>query len=208
MQYKISESLASLEREATVAAVTEALAAGTEPAAVLAACQDGMVQVGEKFSEGEYFISDLMLAADIFKEASTQLDIGITGGAAAKGGAVVIGTVQGDIHNIGKDIVVSMLRAATYDVTDLGVDVPPERFVEAIKDTGAKVVGFSGLLTISFDSMKRAVAALNHAGLRDSVKVMVGGGPTDAAVCEYVGADGCGRDATDAIKLCKSWMEA
>jgi methanogenic corrinoid protein MtbC1 len=206
MQDKISEALARLDREATVAAVDEALAGGVTAAAVLAACQEGMVKVGDQFAAGEYFISDLMLAADIFKEASAELDL--APGAAAKGPAVVIGTVQGDIHDIGKDIVVNMLRASTYDVTDLGVDVPPERFVEAVRQTGATVVGMSGLLTISFDSMKRAVAALNDAGLRDSVKVMVGGGPTDAAVCDYVGADGWGHDATDAIRLCKSWMEA
>jgi methanogenic corrinoid protein MtbC1 len=206
MQDKISEALARLDREATVAAVDEALAGGVTAAAVLAACQEGMVKVGDQFAAGEYFISDLMLAADIFKEASAELDLGP--GAAAKGPAVVIGTVQGDIHDIGKDIVVNMLRASTYDVTDLGVDVPPERFVEAVRETGATVVGMSGLLTISFDSMKRAVAAFSDAGLRDSVKIMVGGGPTDDAVCVYIGADGCGHDATDAIKLCKTWMEA
>jgi methylmalonyl-CoA mutase cobalamin-binding domain/chain len=207
MQDQIAQGLASLEREATMAAVADALAAGTKPAAVLSACQEGMLLVGQKFAASEYFISDLMLAADIFKEASAQLGLGSAADSGAHGGAVIIGTAHGDVHDIGKDLVVSMLRAAAYNVTDLGVDVTPERFVEAAKETGAKVVGLSGLLTISFDAMKRTVEALKEAGLRDSVKVMVGGGPTDAGACAYIGADAWGHDATDAIKLCKTWIE-
>ena len=208
MHEEISRALADLDREAAVEGVARALREGAEPASVLTACQEGMVGVGDKFASGEYYISDLMLAADIFKEASAQLDSALLAAGGAKGGAVVIGTAHGDIHDIGKDIVVNMLRASAYDVTDLGVDVPAERFVEAVKQTGAKVVGLSGLLTTSFDSMRRIIEALAEAGLRDSVKVMVGGGPTDANVCTYVGADGWGHDATDAIKLCRSWMEA
>jgi methanogenic corrinoid protein MtbC1 len=208
MHEEISRALADLDREAAVAGVSRALEEGAPAASVLAACQEGMVQVGDKFAAGEYYISDLMLAADIFKEASAQLDAALLAAGGEKGAAVVIGTAHGDIHDIGKDIVVNMLRASNYDVTDLGVDVPAERFVEAVRQTGAKVVGLSGLLTTSFDSMKHIIDALAEAGLRDSVKVMVGGGPTDAGVCSYVGADDWGHDATDAIRLCRTWMEA
>ncbi len=208
MHEEISKALADLDREAAVAGVSKALEEGAPAASVLAACQEGMVRVGDRFASGEYYISDLMLAADIFKEASSHLDAALVAAGGEKGAAVVIGTAHGDIHDIGKDIVVNMLRASNYDVTDLGVDVPAERFVEAVRETGAKVVGLSGLLTTSFDSMKRIIDELAEAGLRDSVKVMVGGGPTDANVCTYVGADGWGHDATDAIRLCRSWMEA
>jgi methylmalonyl-CoA mutase cobalamin-binding domain/chain len=207
MPDQIAQGLAGLEREATMVAVADALATGTEPTTVLSSCQEGMLQVGQRFAAGEYFISDLMLAADIFKEASAQLGLGAADESGAQGAAVIIGTAHGDVHDIGKDLVVSMLRAAGYNVTDLGVDVTPERFVAAARETGAKVVGLSGLLTISFDAMKRTVEALGAAGLRDSVKVMVGGGPTDAGACAYIGADAWGHDATDAIKLCKTWVE-
>jgi 5-methyltetrahydrofolate--homocysteine methyltransferase len=115
----------------------------------------------------------------------------------------VIGTVKGDIHDIGKDIVVTMLRGAGYDVTDLGVDVPPDKFVQAVKETGAPVVGMSGLLTISFDPMKETVAALKAAGL--PVKIMIGGGPLTEQVREYVGADALGANAQAAVALVDGW---
>jgi len=122
-----------------------------------------------------------------------------------KRGTVVIGTVKGDIHDIGKDIVVSLLRAGNYDVVDLGVDVPAAKFVEAVRQSGAKVVALSGLLTISFDAMKEAVAALAAAGLRSKVKVMVGGGPVTEQVRVYAGADAFGADAQAAVTLCDKW---
>lgn len=120
---------------------------------------------------------------------------------------MVVGTVQGDIHDIGKNIVVTLLRSARYDVHDLGVDVPPARFVETVRDTGATVVGLSGLLTTSFDPMKETVDALAAAGLRDQVKVMIGGGPVTDKVVAYTGADVMGADAMDAVHLCNQWME-
>ena len=130
-----------------------------------------------------------------------------TGDGEESKGAVVVGTVQGDIHDIGKNIVVTLLRSARYDVHDLGVDVPPARFVETVRDTGATVVGLSGLLTTSFDPMKETVDALAAAGLRDQVKVMIGGGPVTDKVVAYTGADVMGADAMDAVHLCNQWME-
>ena len=203
----IAQALADLEDDQVLAAVNAALEAGAAPADILAACQKGMVRVGDKFAAGEYFISDLMYAADIFKRASSTFASALRESGNKGAGTVVVGTAKGDIHDIGKDLVVSMLRAANYDVTDLGVDVPPEKFIDAVKQTGAQVVGLSGLLTISFDSMRAIVEAFKTAGLRDSLKVMIGGGPTDAGVCSYVGADDWGHDATDAIRLCKNWIK-
>ena len=116
-----------------------------------------------------------------------------------------MGTVKGDIHNIGKDIVVNMLKAANFDVVDLGVDVPPQVFVEKLKETGAKVLGMSGLLTLAFDSMKETIDGIKAAGLRDKVKIMVGGGPVDANVCRIVGADSWSTDAQKAVRMAQEW---
>ena len=120
-------------------------------------------------------------------------------------GTVVIGTVQGDIHDIGKDVVVLMLDVYGYDVHDLGVDVPAEQFVDAIRDFRPQVVGLSGLLTLAFDSMKATVDAIAAAGLRDQVKIMVGGAPADRQVQDYTGADGWGNDVGQALKLADQW---
>jgi 5-methyltetrahydrofolate--homocysteine methyltransferase len=120
-------------------------------------------------------------------------------------GKVVIGTVEGDIHDIAKDIVVFMLDINGFEVTDLGVDVPPAKFVEAVKQTGAKVVGLSGFLTLSYDPMKETVAALKAAGLTD-VKVMIGGGQIDEQIRQYSGADAYGKDAMAAVELAKNWI--
>ena len=120
-------------------------------------------------------------------------------------GKVVFGTVEGDIHDIAKDIVVFMLDLNGFDVTDLGVDVPPAKFVEAVKETGATIVGLSGFLTLAYDPMKETVAALKENGL--DVKIMIGGGQIDEQIREYTGADAYGRDAMSAVALAKSWVE-
>ena len=117
-----------------------------------------------------------------------------------------MGTVKDDIHTIGKDLVVGMLHSASYDVTDLGVDVPAERFIRTVKETGATVLGLSGLLTIAFDSMKNTIKALEACGLRSKVKVMIGGGPVNEKVCKYTGADAWGNNPQIAVKLCKEWI--
>ncbi|MEM2254860.1 MAG: cobalamin-dependent protein, partial [Candidatus Bathyarchaeia archaeon] len=121
-------------------------------------------------------------------------------------GKVVIGTVAGDIHDIGLDIVAFMLEINGFEVYNLGVDVPPEKFVEKIKETGAPIVGLSGFLTIAFDSMKQTVEAIKKAGLRDKVKIMIGGGQITEEVRQYVGADAYGKDAMEAVALAKKWM--
>ena len=120
-------------------------------------------------------------------------------------GKIVFGTVKGDIHNIGKDIVIGLLKAAGYEVRDLGIDVPHEKFVEAVKETGAKIVGLSGLLTIAYDAMKETIESLKAAGLE--VKVMIGGGPMTSAVKEFTGADAWATNAQAAVILANQWTE-
>ena len=203
----LSQKLADLDEEGTLSAVRQELAAGKESLAVLDACREGMIQVGKRYETGEYFVSDLMLASEIFKQAVELLGPAMTTTAAATKGKVVIGTVQGDIHDIGKDLVVNMVKANGFEVTDLGVDVPPEKFIATLKETGATVLGLSGLLTVGYDAMKKTIAAVDEAGLRPMVKVMIGGGPINAEVCKYTGADAWGSDAQVAVALCEEWLK-
>jgi 5-methyltetrahydrofolate--homocysteine methyltransferase len=202
MTDELAMALGELEEDRTVQIVQERLARGDDPAAIMKSCQDGMIDVGKRFERGEYFISDLMLSGEIFKRATALLpDLAKTG--AITKGKIVFGTVKGDIHNIGKDIVVGLLKAAGYEVIDLGIDVPAGSFVDAVRDTGASIVGLSGLLTVAFDSMKETIAAFSAAGL--NAKVMIGGGTISATVQQYTGADAWGNDAQSAISIANEW---
>jgi methanogenic corrinoid protein MtbC1 len=165
-----------------------------------------MAQVGKRYETNEYYVSDLIMAGEVFKQAMALIGAKFKTDGGPKRGTVVIGTVKGDIHDIGKDIVVSLLKAGNFNVIDLGVDVPSAKFVEAVQQNGAAIVGLSGLLTISFDAMKETVSALSAAGLRGKVKVMVGGGPVSDQVRDYVGADALGADAQAAVTLCNGWI--
>jgi methanogenic corrinoid protein MtbC1 len=204
----LMQKLADLDEEGTLALAKAELEAGTDPLQLFEACRQGMVLVGERYEDGEYYVSDLMMAAEIFKQVAAILEPQMVGTVAETKGAVVIGTVQGDIHDIGKDLVVGMLRAGGFEVHDLGVDVAPAAFVDKVQETGAKVLALSGLLTIAFDAMKETVAAVAGAGLRPGVKIMVGGGPVDETVCKYTGADAWGQSAQAAVSLATQWMEA
>ena len=202
------QKLADLDEEGVLAQVTDEMDNGTDPLQIFDACRKGMVAVGERYETGDYYVSDLMLAAEIFKQVTAILEPAMAGTVAETRGTVVIGTVQGDIHDIGKDLVVGMLRAGGFDVHDLGVDVAPAAFVSKVQETGAQVLALSGLLTIAFDSMKATVAAADGAGLRPAVKIMVGGGPVDETVCRYTGADAWGQSAQAAVSLATQWTEA
>jgi methanogenic corrinoid protein MtbC1 len=206
MADELATAISDLEEEKALELVRAKLAKGEDALSILARCQEGMKLVGERFEKGEYFISDLLISGEMLKSATALLAPHIKTGGSDNKGKVVIGTVKGDIHNIGKDIVVGLLKASGYDVTDLGVDVSPQKFVDAVKDTGAKVVGLSGLLTVAFDAMKETVAALNAASLRPAVKVMIGGSLMTKQVKEYAGADGFGTDAHAAVVLCNQWL--
>jgi methanogenic corrinoid protein MtbC1 len=207
MSDELATAISDLEEGKVLQLVQQRLDRGEDALAILASCQEGMTLVGKRYEAGEYFISDLMMSGELFKRATEALGPRIETGARVARGKVVFGTVKGDIHNIGKDLVVGLLRASGYDVTDLGVDVPSEKFVDAVKQTGAKVVGLSGLLTVAFDSMKETVAALSTAGLRPDVKVMIGGGAISTTVQQYTGADAWGTDARAAVSFCNEWIK-
>ncbi len=207
MLEQLVKALAELEEDRVLEIVRQELDCGTEPLSILQACQRGMTEVGSRFESNEYFVSDLMMSGEIFKQVGVLLEEGLKSASQVSSGTVVIGTVAGDIHDIGKDIVVNMLKSANLDVTDLGVDVPPARFVTALQETNASVLGMSGLLTLAFDSMKETVVAIEEAGLRGRVHIMIGGGPVNGDVCEVVGADSWGADAQAAVRLAKTWLD-
>ena len=199
--------LAELREEGVLDRVRAELDNGTDPQEILRACQQGMVMVGEKYEQNIYYVSDLMMAGEIFKGVSALLRPYTHADTGTGRGPIVVGTVAGDIHDIGKDLVAGLLRANNFDTFDLGVDVKADRFIEKLKETNAPVLALSGLLTVAFDSMKDVISSLERAGLRDTVKIMVGGGPVNEEVCQYTGADGWGADAQVAVKLALKWIE-
>jgi len=202
---RLASALVELEEQQVAALVSEQLAGGVPPLTILDEMRRGMTEIGERFASGTYFLTDLIMSAEIFGKVMKEIEPRLTGGSGGKAGDVVVATVKGDIHDIGKNIVVAMLRGADFRVHDLGVDVAPERIVAKLEESGASVLGLSALLTTSFDSMKATVEAVKKAGLRDRVKIMVGGGPVDERVRAFVGADAYGRDAQQAISLARKF---
>lgn len=200
------KALSDLKEEEALKIVEALLESGEEPLKILEDCRKAMEVVGKRFEKGEYFVPDLIYAGEILKEISEIIKPKMKKEAEIeKLGKVIIGTVAGDVHDIGKNIVTFMLDVSGFEVYDLGVDVPPEKFVEKIKETGARVVGMSGLLTLAYDSMKKTVEAIEAAGLRDQVKIMIGGSQVDDEVRKYAGADAYGADALAAVKFAKEW---
>jgi trimethylamine corrinoid protein len=205
MSKELIEAITEMREGDAVEITKKLLDSGTDPVQVLDACREAMGIIGRRFETGESFIPELMLAGDILGQISAIVKPRIQqAGESKKLGKVVLGTVQGDIHDIAKDIVGFMLDINGFEVTDLGVDVPPAKFVETVKQTGAKIVGLSGFLTLAFDPMKFTVQALKDAGLTD-VKVMIGGGQIDEQIRQYTGADAYGKDAMAAVDIAKSW---
>ncbi|NIM99546.1 MAG: hypothetical protein GTO24_16185 [candidate division Zixibacteria bacterium] len=199
-------ALADLKEKDALEVVRNRLAAGEDPLSILEDARSAIETVGKRFEKAEYFIPDLVYAGEILKEITKMIKPELAKPAKAKRlGKFVLGTVAGDIHDIGKDIVAFMLDTSGFEVHDLGVDVSPQKFVEKIKETDAGIVGLSGFLTTAFDSMKETVEAINAAGLRDKVRIMVGGGLVDDDIKKYSGADAYGRDAATAVSLARNW---
>jgi methanogenic corrinoid protein MtbC1 len=209
MAGELVKLLSDLKEPEALAFVEEALGKGVDPVDLLGESQEAMKIVGQRFAEEKYFIPDLVFSGDVLKRIVKMLEPHLKakkGEEAERQGKVIIGTVEGDIHDIGKDLVVFMLDVSGFEVTDLGIDVPVQKFVDTIKETGSMVVGLSGFLTLAFDAMKETVDAIKDAGLRDQVKIMVGGGQIDEQVRGYTGADAYGKDAMEAVALAKGWI--
>jgi methylmalonyl-CoA mutase cobalamin-binding domain/chain len=205
---KITDALADLEEDKLLSLIKERLDAGDDPLVLVEACRKGMTIVGERFEKMEYFLTHLAMSAEMFSNALKLIEpkIKAAGSKITSLGKIVFGTVKGDVHDIGKNMVETMLRCAGFDVIDMGVDVPAEKFVQALKDSNAEILGLSALITTSFDSMKETVDAVKKAGLRNKVKILVGGGIVDEKVVKYTGADGYAVDAMSAVKLVESIM--
>lgn len=207
MSDELKKAISELEENEALRWTKIKLDRGEDPQLVLEESRKGMEIVGKRFSEGKYFLPELIFSAEILKEITAIVKPKLKTEMQTKRlGKCIIGTVAGDIHDIGKDIVVFMLDVNGFEVYNLGVDVPPQKFVDKIKETGAPIVGLSGFLTLAFDSMKETVEAIKAAGLRDKVKIMIGGGQIDEEIRKYTGADAYGQDAMAGVNYAKTWL--
>jgi corrinoid protein of di/trimethylamine methyltransferase len=194
----------------TAAAVTrQALAEGTEPMDLISQHMvPAMDEVGRLFQCEEYFVPELLLAARAMKGSLELIRPLLAARGQQPSGRVIIGTVKGDLHDIGKNIVASMLEGGGFEVTDLGADVAPEKFVEAIQRSNANLVCLSALLTVTMPSMRTTIDALQQAGVRERVKVLVGGAPVTRQFAQQIGADGYSEDAPGAVALARQMIAA
>lgn len=206
MSKELTEAIVGMDEAEAMRLVAAMLDAGKDPSEVLEEAKAAMTVLGDKFECEEVFIPELIMGGEIMKGIADELKPRLKGEATVqKRGTIVLGTVAGDIHDIGKDVVVLMLDVNGYEVHDLGIDVPVERFVAAIDELEPQVIGLSGLLTLAFDSMKATIEGIAAAGKRDQVRIMIGGSPVDEQVCTYTGADGWGRDAAAALRMAAEW---
>lgn len=206
---KLTESIIECDPDLAETLTQQALMAGLEPMVIIEqGLMKGMQVVGERFQCGEAFLPDLIIAAEGMKRAMRHLEPELRARqqTIASAGTVVLGTVKGDIHEIGKSLVGTMLSASGFTVHDLGTDVPTERFVQKVKETGAQILGLSSLLTTTMAVQREVIEALRQAGLRHQVKVMVGGAPVTQAWAEQIGADGYAEDAAGAVDLARRLM--
>jgi len=201
--------MADIDDERVIALVNQYLSEGKQPFDILGDLKKGMDIVGERFSNNEYFLVELVMSAELFKRSMEILEPKLLASQdkSLGSGKIVIGTVEGDVHYIGKNLVVAFLLSNGFEVFDLGEDVSAEKFIDKLRETGAKVLALSGLITITHDVMKKTIEALKEAGLRDKVKVMIGGGDIDQSIVEYTGADAFGKDAMSSVKIAKRFLE-
>jgi methylmalonyl-CoA mutase cobalamin-binding domain/chain len=202
---KLSEAIAQAQETEAMDLFHAAIAAGAPTADILAECNRGMVELGNRFASGDCFLPDLMFGGMIMKGITAELGPLLEKGEKAKTrGTVVMGSVQHDVHDIGKDIVTTMLRGVGFEVVDLGVDVPPEKFVEAVTQHKPQVVGMSVLLTTCFKSVIATVEAIKRAGVRGDVAIMVGGAAASDLLRENAGCDFYGKTAVDGVNFASS----
>lgn len=209
MSKELVNAIADMREEEALKLVREMVEGGSEPMAILDAAREAMAIVGQRYDTGMYFLPELILAGEMMNQITDLVKPELAKLPEVKRlGKVVIGTVAGDIHDIGKNIVSFMLDVNGFEVLDLGVDVSPQKFVEAIRDFQPQVVGLSGFLTLAFDVMKETVEAIKTAGLRDKVKIMIGGGQVNEEIRNYAGADAYGKDAMAGVSLAQHWVGA
>ena len=210
MSSALTKNLIELEREKVLNEVKERLNQNKDPMKIFEECKQGMAIVGERFKKKEYFLAELMLSGDLFKEVMELIEPYL-GEKKTEGnikGKIILATIQGDIHNLGKDILATLLKLEGFEVYDLGVDVNPDIIVEKVKEIQPDFLGFSSLLTITFDPMKKVIDKLKEAGFRDKLKILVGGGITTSLVKDYIGADFQTIDAMEGVNYCLEIINA
>ncbi len=203
-------AIADMRGDEALGLVQTLLDEGTPARRILDLARAALEIIGQRFERGEYFLPELMMAGEMMEQIAALVRPLLAQGAGAGGDAkkppVLIGTVRGDVHDIGKNIVTFMLEANGFRVVDLGVDVPIQTFVDKVREVQPAVIGLSGFLTLAFDAMRETIKALNDAGLRQGRKIMIGGGQVDESICTYTGADAFGTTAMVAVNLCKQWL--
>ena len=208
MTEPLVQALVDMKEAEALEKARQMLAEGTAPLKILESCSAAMEIVGQRFEKGVYFLPHLVMAGEMLKQIAAMIKPLVhEEKTEAKKGKVLIGTVEGDIHDIGKNIVLFLLEANGFEVRDIGINQKPAKFVDAIREFQPKVVGMSGLLTLAFDSMKKTVEAIQAAGLRDSVRIVIGGGVVTEKIKDYSGADAYAPDAMAGVRLCKKWIQ-
>jgi len=210
MSSLLTKNLIELERDKVLSEVKERLIQGEEPIGIIEECKEGMAQIGEKYKNKEYFLAELMLSGDLFREAMELIEPYLAEETAEGDikGKIILVTIQGDIHDLGKNILATLLKLEGFKIYDLGVDVHPDIVIEKVKEIKPDFLGFSSLLTITFDPMKEVIDKLKEAGLREKLKILVGGGITTPLVKDYIGADFQTIDAVEGVQYCVEMIKA
>lgn len=204
---KIVEAIIELDEQVALELADGMIKSGTEPVDVLERCREGMSIVGERFESGDFFLSEMIMAAEIFNQIMNIVRPHLKSTLSESQGKIVIGTVEGDVHDIGKNIAIALLEAEGFDIIDLGVDVPPANFVEAIKEHEPDILGLSSLLTVALETTKQTIDAITEAGLRDKVKIIIGGGRIDSHATEYIKPDASTDNAAQGVRMCIGLMK-
>lgn len=205
---KLRTAVVELEETAVMEIIDEVMTAGGDEAqAAMEVCREGLDKVGQLFESGEYFISELVFAGALMTQVLERLKPALSKDLDQQLGKILLCTVEGDLHDIGKNIVKAMFEAAGFAVTDLGIDVKPDLIVATAKNEGISIIGLSGVLTLAIDSMKTVVDAFKNAGMRDKVRIIIGGNPVTQEVCEYVGADAWAVNPQLGVNQCRDWVK-
>jgi methanogenic corrinoid protein MtbC1 len=200
-QKKIIKAIVELDEQVALELAEQMIESGIAPMEILEQCRKGMSQVGEKFENGDFFLSEMIMAAEIFNQVMDNIRPQLVKKNQKPKGKIVFGTVEGDVHDIGKNIVIALLEVEGFEVIDLGVDVPPSMFVDAIKKHEPEIVCMSSLLTVALESTKKTIEAITEAGLRDKLKIAVGGGRIDDYAAEYIQPDAYSDNAAQGVRL-------
>lgn len=209
MSEELIQAMVELEESKTYELVKDLLGKGTDAKEIIEILRKGVEIIGDKFNKKEYFLTELVMAGELFQQSAIILEPYLKDKASAEksAGVIVVGTVKGDVHDIGKNIFVTLLNAAGYEVYDLGVDIDTEEFVKKVKETNAQVVGYSGLLTIALEAMRNTTEALTKEGLRDKIKIIIGGLPADEMWMREAGADAFTDNAFEGLKIVNKWLK-